>query len=97
MSEEKKTEKKTVMVNPNKLFMAMPKPETTRNHSVELVESKKTITVPAGSLVIVVDLMKEEYPLSSTGKSITISRATREFVDETPIFYSLNVNAVLPK
>ena len=61
------------------------------------VNAKRTLDLEKGKLVFEVDLSKDEYPLSSTGKSIEISGEYRVFIPDTSIFYTLTVGAVLPK
>lgn len=70
-----------------------------KNHETFLINEETEMTIPSGSLVMVVDLAKEEYPMSKSGKSLLLTRSDGrlETVPETSIFYNLSVYAEIPK
>ena len=73
--------------------------EVVKNHEVFLVNEETTMEIPSGSLVMVVDLAREEYPMSKSGKSLLLTRSDGrlETIPETSIFYNLSVYAEIPK
>ena len=70
-----------------------------KNHEVFLVNEDTDMSIPSGSMVIVVDLARDEYPMSKSGKSLLLTRSDGrlETVPETSIFYNLSVYAEIPK
>ena len=70
-----------------------------KNHEVLLFNEDTELEIASGTMIIVIDLSKKQYPLSSKNKSLVITRSKGrlETVPETTIFYNLAVYASLPK
>jgi len=70
-----------------------------KNHEVYLINEDTDMSIPSGSLVMIIDLARDEYPMSKSGKSLLLTRSDGrlETVPETSIFYNLSVYAEIPK
>ena len=70
---------------------------TEKNYTAEIINEPQAITVPAGRMMILIDLSKNEYPLTTSGKSLSIASSHGfDLLTGTTLNLSLNVTSKLP-
>ena len=68
-----------------------------KNYTVKLYNEDEQVKVPSGSMVITIDLSKDEYPLTKAGKSLSIASSHGfDNISGTTLGLSLNVTSKMP-